>query len=78
MRNKILVVGQTPPPFGGQAIMIERLLEGKYKDTELFHVRMSFSREMNEMGRFSFFKIFHLILCIPRTKFIIKIKEQLY
>ncbi|SVD10514.1 uncharacterized protein METZ01_LOCUS363368, partial [marine metagenome] len=29
-KQRILVVGQTPPPYGGQAIMIQRLLEGTY------------------------------------------------
>ena len=60
-RNRILVVGQTPPPFGGQAIMIEALLDGKYKKAKLFHVRMSFSKEMDDMGKFALSKVFHLL-----------------
>ena len=59
--NKVLVVGQTPPPFGGQAIMIRTLLDGVYKQAKLFHVRMSFSKEMDDMGKFTLSKVFHLL-----------------
>ena len=41
--------------------MIKTLLEGEYNDVELIHVRMCFSREMNELGKFSFRKLFHLL-----------------
>lgn len=61
---KVLVIGQTPPPFGGQAIMIEMLLGGKYPNTKLFHVRLAFSKEMSDIGRIQFSKILHLILVI--------------
>ena len=62
--KKILVVGQTPPPFGGQAIMIKALLDGAYKQAKLFHVRMSFSKEMDDMGKFALSKVFHLVKVI--------------
>ena len=48
---KVLVVGQTPPPFNGQAIMIDRLLKSDPAGIELTHVRMGFSTHMNELGR---------------------------
>jgi glycosyltransferase involved in cell wall biosynthesis len=55
---RILVVGQTPPPLGGQAIMIEKMLKGSYGDgIRLVHVRMSFSRELSESGRFKLRKL---------------------
>lgn len=62
--NRILVVGQTPPPFHGQATMIKALLEGNYKEAKLFHVRMNFSKEMDELGKFTFSKIVHLLKVI--------------
>jgi len=61
---RVLVVGQTPPPYGGQAIMIQKLLEGNYKRIELFHVRMSFSKEMGEAGSFKLHKILELLKVI--------------
>jgi glycosyltransferase involved in cell wall biosynthesis len=48
----IIVVGQTPPPFGGQAIMIQRMLELEIPGVKMHHVPMSFSRQMSEVGRF--------------------------
>jgi glycosyltransferase involved in cell wall biosynthesis len=48
----IIVVGQTPPPFGGQAIMIQRMLDLEIPGLEMHHVPMRFSRHMKEVGRF--------------------------
>lgn len=65
--NNILVVGQTPPPYGGQAIMIQAMLEGAYPGTRLHHLRMSYSAQMDEVGRFNLRKIGHLLWLIYRT-----------
>ncbi|MBK6342375.1 MAG: glycosyltransferase [Flavobacteriales bacterium] len=54
---RVLVVGQTPPPFGGQAVMIEKFLEGAFTTLELAHVRLAYSEEMSEVGRFSLKKV---------------------
>lgn len=64
--KKILVVGQVPPPISGQAMMIQTLLDGSYVNVELYHIRMSFSHEMDEMGKFKISKILHLIQLIYR------------
>jgi glycosyltransferase involved in cell wall biosynthesis len=68
--KKILVIGQTPPPFGGQALMIKRLLEGTYANARLFHVRMAFSKEMDDMGRLQMRKLLHPFLIILRVAFL--------
>jgi glycosyltransferase involved in cell wall biosynthesis len=65
--NNILVVGQTPPPYHGQAIMIQRMLEGVYPDVKLYHIRMGFSDQIDDIGRFRIGKIFHLLLLIVKT-----------
>lgn len=66
--KKILLVGQTPPPYGGQAMMIQRTLNGNFgKEIKLFHIRMSFSSEMDEIGKFRFRKILHLFNIIILT-----------
>lgn len=62
--KKILIVGQTPPPYGGQAMMIQYLLDGKYQKTEMYHVRMCFSRDLSERGKFSLYKIIHIFAII--------------
>ena len=50
IKKKIVVIGQTPPPFGGQALMIQALLDGQYENAELFHVRLDFSKNFDDMG----------------------------
>lgn len=65
--KKVLVVGQTPPPYGGQAVMVKTLLDGSYTDAELVHVRMHFSKEMDQMGRFAFAKLAHLIQVVLKV-----------
>jgi hypothetical protein len=57
---RILVLGQKPPPFGGQAVIIARLLDGKNPGMELRHVRMNFSDEMSDIGRVQSRKITRL------------------
>jgi glycosyltransferase involved in cell wall biosynthesis len=46
----ILVVGQTPPPIHGQAIMIQEFLRGDYQSFTLAHVPMRFSRSIDDTG----------------------------
>jgi len=63
---KVLVVGQTPPPYGGQAIMIKKLLEGKFYRIQLFHVRLNFSKEIDDIGKFRSVKLLHLFNVIGK------------
>lgn len=62
--KKILVVGQTPPPYGGQAMMIQYMLDGEYQNVEMYHVRMCFSKEFNDRGKFSLYKVLHIFTII--------------
>ncbi len=66
---KVLVVGQTPPPLHGQAIMIERLLSGRYARIKLYHVRMAFSDSIGDVGRFRLGKLLHLLSVILRIAY---------
>lgn len=61
---RVLVVGQTPPPYHGQSIMIKMLLDGELPGVELYHVRMAFSDNMSQVGRFGFGKLIHLFFVI--------------
>jgi glycosyltransferase involved in cell wall biosynthesis len=68
---RILVVGQTPPPFHGQAIMIQYFLDGKYQDIELTHVRMNFSQRIDNVGKFKLSKLrelFRVVVAIYIAK----------
>ncbi|MBK9286415.1 MAG: hypothetical protein IPN38_01715 [Flavobacteriales bacterium] len=63
----VLVVGQTPPPFGGQAVMIQELLNGRYERIRLFHVRLAFSDDMESVGKFALRKVWVLFTTILRV-----------
>jgi glycosyltransferase involved in cell wall biosynthesis len=72
---KILVIGQTPPPYGGQAMMIKLMLDGQYEKIKLFHVRMAFSKEMDEIGKLKISKVFHLFEVILKVLYA-KVKHR--
>jgi glycosyltransferase involved in cell wall biosynthesis len=67
--KKILVVGQTPPPYGGQAIMIQNMLKASMPGVQLFHTRMNFSSDMEEVGKFKIVKIIKLLRLIVSIYF---------
>lgn len=74
--KKILVVGQTPPPYGGQAIMIKYMLDSQYTDIKMYNVRMCFSREFDVRGKFSVYKILHVFAIIYRI-WIMKFRHKI-
>lgn len=58
---KILILGQLPPPYGGQAINIEKMLHVLNNEKQPFRfIRMDFSNELNDMGRLSIKKMMRL------------------
>ena len=58
--SKVMVVGQVPPPWGGQAVMIKKLIDSNLTGVELHFVPMKFSADMDEIGRFRWAKIIRL------------------
>lgn len=65
--KKILVVGITPPPYGGQTMMTQRLLDAKFDSLKLYHVRMAFSKSMASVGRFEVWKLFHMVAVVAKA-----------
>jgi glycosyltransferase involved in cell wall biosynthesis len=62
-----LVVGQTPPPYGGQALMIEHLVRGQFERIQVHHIRLAFSGSMESVGRAELRKVVHLIAVLFRA-----------
>ena len=56
-----VVVGQTPPPYHGQAIAIQAFLDGHYPELQLHHVRMGFSTDIKDVGSLRIGKAVELI-----------------
>ncbi|MBV9935881.1 MAG: glycosyltransferase family 4 protein [Actinobacteria bacterium] len=63
----LLIVGQTPPPYGGQAIIIDNLVHGSYDQLEVHHVRMEFSESLSEARQFSVMKVLHVFELIAKV-----------
>jgi glycosyltransferase involved in cell wall biosynthesis len=63
---RVVAVGQTPPPYGGQAVAIQSFVSGRYDGLEIHHVRMAFSREMGDVGKAQARKVLHLLGLIGR------------
>ena len=57
---KLLIVGQTPPPFVGQMLSIESLVKANYRDLDIYHTRMNYSQRADQIGKASLRKVFHL------------------
>ena len=60
--SKLIIIGQQPPPYYGQSIMIQTLVKGLYKNFDVDFIPMQFSRQIKENGNFGFYKIFHMII----------------
>lgn len=65
-KKKVLIVGQIPPPYGGQAIRIKQTIDHKYKTLEIYHVNLNFSQNMAGVGKVNPLKILHLFMTILR------------
>ncbi|WP_224999906.1 glycosyltransferase [Cesiribacter sp. SM1] len=65
--KKILIVGITPPPYGGQAMMTERLVKAKFTELQVYHVRMAFSKSMKSVGTFEVGKVLHMFSVVLRA-----------
>jgi glycosyltransferase involved in cell wall biosynthesis len=63
---RVLAVGQTPPPLGGQAIAIESFVRGRYENLRVSHVRMAFSEQMSQIGKADPRKVLHLVGLVAR------------
>lgn len=73
--KKMLVVGQIPPPYGGQAIMINNLLNSKMSGIIIYHVDMNFNKSMMNIGRVSIIKILLLPIVVLKIWIIRLLKK---
>ncbi|MFZ9935718.1 MAG: glycosyltransferase family 4 protein [Luteolibacter sp.] len=64
----ILLMGQTPPPWHGQAVATQILFEHDWTGFDVHRLRMEFSEEMQEVGRFHLRKIAHLFHLIREAR----------
>jgi glycosyltransferase involved in cell wall biosynthesis len=65
-------MGQTPPPWHGQAVATQILFDHDWPGFEVHRLRMEYSEEMVEVGRFQWRKIFHLFELIWKARQVLK------
>ena len=61
------MVGQTPPPYHGQAIVTKSLFDHSWSKLDVQCLRMDYSSTAEEVGRASPAKVWHLIVLVART-----------
>ena len=71
-KTHVLLMGQTPPPWHGQAVATQILFEHDWPGFEVHRLRMEFSEEMLEVGRFQWKKIRHLFRLIRKAREILR------
>ncbi|TAF25850.1 MAG: glycosyltransferase [Verrucomicrobia bacterium] len=65
-------MGQTPPPWHGQAVATQLLFAHDWPGYEVHRLRMEFSEEMEEVGRFQWRKLQHLWNLIRRARSVLR------
>lgn len=64
MTTHVVVVGQTPPPTHGQAVMVEALMRMRSSEVTLHLVRLAFSSSLADIGRLKPRKLSELVSVI--------------
>ena len=62
--SDILIVGQTPPPYHGQAVVTAMLFDHDWGDLKVERLRMSYSDSIDAVGKLAPGKLLHLLSLI--------------
>ncbi len=65
-------MGQTPPPWHGQAVATQLLFDHDWPDFGVHRLRMEYSEEMLEVGRLQLKKVVHLFRLIGEARRILR------
>lgn len=66
-KSDILLVGQTPPPFHGQAVVTAMLFDHTWDGLKVERLRMAYSESIETVGRANLGKVWHLFSLILQT-----------
>jgi len=66
---RLLIMGQTPPPYVGQMLSIESLVNANYQDLDVYHTRMNYSQRPDQIGKVRLRKVFHLVRVIADSSY---------
>ncbi len=74
-RVDILLVGQTPPPYHGQAVVTAMLFEHDWGELRVARLRMAYSDSIDAVGKVGLGKLVHLLSLILKTWWIALTKK---
>lgn len=74
-RVDILLVGQTPPPYHGQAVVTAMLFEHDWGALRVARLRMAYSDSLDAVGKVGLGKLVHLLSLILKTWWIALTKK---
>ena len=74
--QKVIVVGQLPPPHLGQSLQLERIVRHDFEKIEIIFVPWSFNRDARSYGRFSLIKVVSLLAFCRRLREAIRSNED--
>lgn len=60
-------MGQTPPPYHGQAVVTAMLFDHRWEDLRVELLRMAYSDSIGAVGKVSLGKVFHLLGLVLKT-----------
>ena len=67
-KKPLLLIGQIPPPWHGQAVATQMLFEHEWSGYATGRIRMAYSMSMEDIGRLRLNKLRHLISLVRRTR----------
>lgn len=67
-KPSLIILGQTPPPWHGQAVATQILFDHEWPEFDVTRIRMDYSEEMDEVGRFQIRKLWRLFQLIRKTR----------
>ncbi len=67
-KHTVLLVGQTPPPWHGQAVATKILFDHDWPEYEVPRLRLDYSDDLDDVGRFQFKKLYRLYRLIIATR----------
>ena len=74
-RYDVLLVGQTPPPLHGQAVVTAMLFDHDWGDLKVERLRLAYSSSIERVGKIELGKIWHLVMLIIQTWVIALVKN---
>ena len=65
--NKILAIGQIPPPYNGQNVMFEYFVKGNYSKLKIYFINANFSSSLTDQSKLKIGKLIVILKIIYKS-----------